>query len=128
MGCTFRSDEYRNHFFGRRRVGAASKKLAWLRKALHEIGLLAWGSGALGAPAAVTGLDMVTAANGHITASYTFLDPQKLKSGGQNYATGIASRVHLLGDTLVQALRARSLPNARNRKLDISGTSYINRT
>jgi hypothetical protein len=33
-----------------------------------------------------------------------------------------------LGDTLVQELTARSLPNARNRKLDMSGTSYINRT
>ena len=95
MSRMFRSDEYRNHSFGRQRVGAASKKLGWLRKALHEIGLLAWGSGPLGALPAVTGLDMVVAANGRITASYTFLDPQQLKSGGQNYVTGIASRVHL---------------------------------
>ena len=45
-------------------------------QALHNGGILAWGSGPNGEPPAYTGLDVVVARDGKIAALYVFLNPK----------------------------------------------------
>jgi hypothetical protein len=44
-----------------------------------ELDRVAWPFRPVGSPTLVTGLDVMVAANGRITALYTFVDPQKNK-------------------------------------------------
>jgi hypothetical protein len=45
-------------------------------QALHDGGILAWGSGPKGAPPEYTGLDLVVVREGKIAALYVFLNPK----------------------------------------------------
>jgi SnoaL-like domain len=44
-------------------------------QALHDVGILAWGSGPKGAPPEYTGLDVVVVREGKIAVLYVFLNP-----------------------------------------------------
>jgi hypothetical protein len=43
---------------------------------LHDLGMIAWGSGAKGEPPHYTGLDVVVVREGKIAALYVFLNPE----------------------------------------------------
>jgi hypothetical protein len=45
-------------------------------QALHNAGILAWGSGPKDAAAAYTGLDVIVVRDGKIAALYVFLNPK----------------------------------------------------
>ena len=45
-------------------------------QALHNVGILAWGSGPNGEPPEYTGLDVVVVREGKIAALYVFLNPK----------------------------------------------------